>query len=207
MNKLTAILVGCMLITGAFVSCGSGSKSSAESSGDIVGTWKFRGGSSDELTFNSDGTLGMDMDYSYFLSFTSPTEAVFHNDDADVTFDGTTCTVELSTMHVCTLTRISGETDKDDLDGRYVLSEMGLIELYFPLDTEEVEAYFDIDGDTTRVVSDKASKYSISGDKLTVEINEEEESSSVYKIDGDTMTIYNEELGMDATLYRVKPHD
>ena len=163
--------------------------------GDIVGKWtpedeesKF----SFIIDFNADKTMLISVNYSSFLSFKDGKAVVPYAENVETEFDGTKLVVKADGENLFEFERISGETDKNNFDGRYkVISESGTA----PTDIKSDIIYAEIRGERFYYCNSSFT-YKIDGNNVVLESNLNDGSEAVnylYGVDGDRLKIYNQE--------------
>lgn len=163
--------------------------------GDIVGKWtpedddnKF----SFFIDFKADNSMLVSVDYSTFLSFKDGKAVVPYAENVETEFDGTKLTVKAEGESLFEFERISGETDKNDLNGKYkVISEKGAAPTE---DTNEILYAEIIDGKF--YYCNTAFTYRLDGNKVVLEstLNGSSEAANyIYAVNGDKLRVYNEE--------------
>lgn len=211
MKKLTALFLGCIIIAGAFSSCGKDDSSSKKESDPLEGSWLMEDdedGFDMAMTF-SNGVVGVEMDFSGVIHFSG--KNAFLN-GADFGADGTVfedgkLTLTLQGTEVLTMTRTEGEGDS--LDGKY--SEPGGIFLQGLGEDPDLETSVRIDGESFFIVYDNFCKYTIDEDKVILKDPpaiilsgaKKDEAVMTYEIDGDTLSLTDENDTVQ-TLTRVK---
>ena len=162
--------------------------------GNIVGSWEM---TEEEvtmiLTFKDDKTVGEAIDFSGYISFEGNKMKFGDGEYAqelDLEFDGTKGKVTVSGEEYLTLERISGETDKNNMDGTYKISG-GIMSSM--LGGGDKDITLKIDGKKVLVSTDNFGKYEINGNKLKLTENGDNETEEVsFSVDGDTLTVVDE---------------
>ncbi|NLT08367.1 MAG: hypothetical protein GXY08_02560 [Ruminococcus sp.] len=212
MKKLTALFIGCIMITGAFASCGkdSGDSSSKKNSDPVAGKWLMtddEDGLDMTMDFN-DGKLKVEMDLSNTLHFEGKNFVVSGNDmGADNTkFEDGKLSVDMNGSNLLTMTRTEGEGDS--LDGTY--NELG--GQFFEADNSGTEMSARIEGSKFFISYDKFCDYEIDGDETIILKNppasllgdgEEGDAKMTFQVEGDNLTL-TDEKGDETKLTKVK---
>ncbi len=159
--------------------------------GDIVGSWIFdEEGVAMVLTFNEDMSVGETIDFSSMIKING-TKVVFgdgdFSQDLDVTFDGKVLKAAKDGEDYLALERISGETDKDNLDGTYKITG-GILEAFASEGGDKVS--LKVENGKTYIVTSDFAKYEVNGSKLKLTKDGDDESDDLtFNVDGDTLTI------------------
>ena len=216
MKKLTALFMGCIMITGAFASCGkdeadsSSSSSSKKDNDPLQGKWTMDVEEMPmNLEFNS-GSLSLEMDLSEEAHFSGKNFIVEGSDlgAENTSFENDKLTVNMNSTDLLHMTRIEGEGDA--LDGTY--NELGGM-LFDELskETGDLELKAKIDGEKLIVIYDKLCTYTVSDDTVTLKnppaalLGEsgKDEAEMKFKIEGDKLTLTSDD-GTEDTLTRIK---
>lgn len=162
--------------------------------GNIVGSWEMTEEVTMILTFKDDKTVGEAIDFSGYISFEGNKMKFGDGEYAqelDLEFDGTKGKVTVSGEEYLTLERISGETDKNNMDGTYKISG-GIMSSM--LGGGDKDITLKIDGKKVLVSTDNFGKYEINGNKLKLTENGDNEADEVsFNVDGDTLTVVDED--------------
>ncbi len=199
MKKLTALFMGCIMITGAFASCGkdSGDSSSKKENDPVAGKWLLKDeDDSYAMTMNFDsGKVKVEMDFSDEIHFKDKNIIIEGEDyGADgVKFEDNKLTASINGMDVLSMTRTEGEGDS--FDGTYT----DLSGLFFDSMSEEgVEASVKVEGESFLINYDNFCEYTIEGDETMILKNppksflaegEEDEAKMTFKVDGDNLSL------------------
>ena len=107
--------------------------------------------------------------------------------DLDVTFDGKALKAAKDGEDYLALERISGETDKDNLDGTYKITG-GILEAFASEGGDKVS--LKVENGKTYIVTSDFAKYEVNGSKLKLTKDGDDESDDLtFNVDGDTLTI------------------
>ena len=164
--------------------------------GDIVGSWSFEeDGLAMTITFNKDMTVGEAVDFSSFLKFDG-SKVLFGNGDsgdaAEISFDGKNLKASKDGEDYLSLERVSGETDKNNMDGTYKITG-GLLESFVSEGGDKVS--IKIESGKTYLVTEDFGKYEVNGSKIKLieSMNGGDEEELSFSVDGDTLTIVDED--------------
>jgi len=220
MKKLTALFMGCMMITASLASCGDSddgdSKSSKKKSDPLAGSWKMEDEESgmELVMVFDDGKMDMEMDLSPALKFEGEDFVLSgENVGSDyVSFEDDNLVVDLQGMEVVNMK--CEEKTGDNYDGTYtdlggmmfdsLGEEMGeemmdyakvrIEDGSFILQFNDVCDYEIEDDDTVMLKNPPATLVGEDG---------KTESEMTYKVDGDKLDLTSED-GETETLTKVK---
>ncbi len=219
MKKLTALLMGCMMIVCAAVSCGKSDDSDSEGSkkgsgasqsddekqaDPIVGTWAGENPEEDGfVTFDENGGISMKGDLSMLIQFDGD-KVMFGGEDVTqfAEFDGENFTLNAEGQELLTLKKTE-KGSADNYDGTYEITGGMFVDMMASqFGAEGSGMSFKVDGKTTYMIIEGMGTYTANGDNKYTVTAMGETNEAV--IDGDKLTMFDENGEEDAVFTREK---